>query len=181
MGPTTPGVGAGEPAFRHTMDREQLEAVVGTINEASEAIRNIHIHATYIQSYARAATATASGLEDKTSFFLAGLLKLNAIVDAQSAQVIGQLSEFVREAARRLERATQRLETLEIQPFLDEVKGNIILVTVPLIVLILEVFVFAGYLGMILASQETVPIRIRGHLVVGSGLAAACFLLAIIW
>ena len=44
--------------------------------------------------------------------------------------MIGQLSSLVREGARRIERGTQRLEALEVQPFVDEVKGNIILVTV---------------------------------------------------
>eukprot|EP00392_Amoebophrya_sp_AT5.2_P012739 g12846.t1 len=68
-------VGPGEErAFRHTMDKEQLQALVATINETSEAIRNIHVHATYIQQYARSATATASGLESRSGFFLAGLL-----------------------------------------------------------------------------------------------------------
>ncbi|CAD7956510.1 unnamed protein product [Amoebophrya sp. A25] len=167
--------------FRHTMDRDQLNAFVATINESSEAIRNIHVHATYIQGHARAATQAAGGMETKSQVLLAGLLRMRDLVQEKSDNFILQAGKIGQEAGRRFARVTQRLETLEIQPFLDEVKGNIILVVVPLIVLILEVFVFGAYLSIVVATLPQVSLHVRSYLIVGAAMAIVCYLGALLW
>ena len=52
---------------------------------------------------------------------------------------------------------------------------------VPLIVLILEVFVFGAYLSIIVATLPQVDMHVRSYLIVGAVLSIICYLMSLMW
>lgn len=145
---------------------------MGAINECAVAIHNIHVHACHIQRHALRAKRYSDRMQEKSGVLVGGVLKLNRTLARKSDRIVKKIEEVSREASRQMSRASSKLESLDFKEVVEEVRRNIILVIVPIMILVLEVIVSVAYLSIILATVPSVDLNIKSQLIVGAEMAA---------
>lgn len=167
--------------IQHSLNDEQVGRVGESLQNGAQAIMDISERMEHLEGYVREMRTFNESLSEKVDNASTAIARLDKTLNNRIDRVLTAMAVVTDGTPERTENALEAIRSINVQEAVANANKAMVPLTIPFIVLLVELAVANAYLGILLASMPDARDRYSTFLITNAGAVLCGLTVGLLW